>query len=243
MLESQGEETKELNIAEVDNSRIKIDTTYDFQELQDGNWQKAAARTCRHEDSLPLLRGIDVDGLSDEEELGRRNLKAEGGDIGTIPAKNRDDATDKQLKQSFTEDKPDPVAAQNLPRSPQKAEQNGSGTTLPKDQPESPQMNLPGILKVDMNQSMISTGSSVGVRKDPNREFFQMCLLSYKMNNQDLDEVMELENKRLYTKCTEQEKKQFYEFQDWIEKEVSKIRFKKVYQKNRQNLESRRKVE
>ena len=90
-------------------------------------------------------------------------------------------------------------------------------------------MNLAGIQKVDMNQSMISTGSSVGIRKDPNREFFQMCLLSYKMNNQDLDEVMELENKQMYTKCAEQEKKQFYEFHAWIEKEVNKLRFKKVY--------------
>jgi hypothetical protein len=25
--------------------------------------------------------------------------------------------------------------------------------------------------------------SSVGIRKDPNQEFFQMCLLSFKMNN------------------------------------------------------------
>lgn len=135
------------------------------------------------------------------------------------------------------------MVAGHSSQSPHKAEYNADGTFFPKNQPESPQMNLAAIHKADMNQSMVSTGSSAGVRKDPNKEFFQMCLLSYKMNNQDLDEVMELENKRMYAKCAEQEKKQFYEFQDWIEKEVSKIRFKKVYQKNRKNLESRRKVE
>lgn len=88
LLESQREENKVLEIAEVDNSRIKIDTTYDFQELQDGNWQKTAARTCRNQDSLPLLQGIDIDGVSDEEELGRQNLKAKDEGLGTITAKN-----------------------------------------------------------------------------------------------------------------------------------------------------------
>lgn len=37
--------------------------------------------------------------------------------------------------------------------------------------------------------------SSVGIRKDPNQEFFQMCLLSFKMNNQDVDTVMELDHR------------------------------------------------
>ena len=48
----------------------------------------------------------------------------------------------------------------------------------------------------DPRGSMISVNSSsFGVKKDPNLEFFQMLLLSYKMNNQDLEEAMELDNR------------------------------------------------
>ena len=82
------------------------------------------------------------------------------------------------------------------------------------------------------NESMMSIGS-VGIRKDPNREFFQMCLLSYKLNNQHVDEVMEMDGRLLYKKCVEQEQKQFYEFQGWIAKYVNKARFKKVFQRNK----------
>ena len=32
--------------------------------------------------------------------------------------------------------------------------------------------------------SMASAASPTATRKDPNKEFFQMCLLSYKLNNQ-----------------------------------------------------------
>jgi len=88
-------------------------------------------------------------------------------------------------------------------------------------------------------KNSITSGNSAG-RKEPNQEFFQMCLLSFKMNNQDLDEVMNLDQKALYHKCAEQEKKQFFEFQDWISKEVNKIRFKKVYNKNKKNLADQR---
>ena len=35
----------------------------------------------------------------------------------------------------------------------------------------------------DRAYSMISATSSVAIRKDPNKEFFQMLLLAYKMNN------------------------------------------------------------
>lgn len=37
-----------------------------------------------------------------------------------------------------------------------------------------------------------------------------MCLLSFKMNNQDLDTVMELDHRELYIKCTEKDKQQFF---------------------------------
>lgn len=57
------------------------------------------------------------------------------------------------------------------------------------------------------------------------------------MNNQDLDEILTLDNKALYSKCVKQEKKEFHEFQSWIQKEVNKIRFQKIYEKNRQFLE------
>jgi len=44
------------------------------------------------------------------------------------------------------------------------------------------------------------------------KQFFQMCLLSFKMNNQDLEEVLEWDHSKLYTKCVEQYKKFFHEF-------------------------------
>jgi len=63
--------------------------------------------------------------------------------------------------------------------------------------------------------------------QNPNFEFFQMCLLSFKLNNQDLDEILELDQQALFTKCTVEHKKPFQDFQEWISKEVYKIRFKK----------------
>ena len=57
------------------------------------------------------------------------------------------------------------------------------------------------------------------------------------MNNQDLDEILTLNTKSLYSKCVQQEKKEFHEFQAWIQKEVNKIRFQKIYEKNRLFLE------
>ena len=59
-----------------------------------------------------------------------------------------------------------------------------------------------------------------------------MCLLSFKMNNQSMEAVMELDHKDLFSKCVNRDKKSFYEFNDWIKAEVSRIRFKQVYQKN-----------
>ena len=60
-------------------------------------------------------------------------------------------------------------------------------------------------------KNSITSGNSAG-RKEPNQEFFQMCLLSFKMNNQDLEEVLEWDHSKLYTKCVEQDKKVFHEF-------------------------------
>jgi hypothetical protein len=91
----------------------------------------------------------------------------------------------------------------------------------------------------DVESSMIS-GVSVGIRKDPNQEFFQMCLLSYKMNNQDSEVVMELNHRELYRKCTEQDKKQFFEFSDWIQREVKKLKFKHAFRENLKKQESKK---
>jgi len=77
--------------------------------------------------------------------------------------------------------------------------------------------------------------------QNPNFEFFQMCLLSFKLNNQDLDEILELDQQALFTKCTVEHKKPFQDFQEWISKEVYKIRFKKQYDANKKNLEHKRK--
>ena len=62
-------------------------------------------------------------------------------------------------------------------------------------------MNDVDLLQVDEDKGSL-VSSSLGIRKDPNLEFFRMLLLSYKMNNQDLEEVMELDHREMYIKCT-----------------------------------------
>lgn len=54
--------------------------------------------------------------------------------------------------------------------------------------------------------------SPSNVEKDHNMEFFHMCLLSFKMNNQDIDEVMELDSKKMFYKCVNIEKQEFFQF-------------------------------
>ena len=82
--------------------------------------------------------------------------------------------------------------------------------------------------------------SSVGLRKDSNQEFFTMCLLSFKLNNQDLEEVLELDHRALYQKCVDIDKKEFFEFQDWISKEVQKLRFQNIYKAHQRKLAKQR---
>lgn len=97
----------------------------------------------------------------------------------------------------------------------------------------------------DLGASMVSVSAaspSLGIRKDPNLEFFQMLLLSYKMNNQDLEEVMELDHREMYLKCTNEEKVTFFHFPDWIAKEINKIRFRKVYHQNKKRLERNKRL-
>lgn len=90
---------------------------------------------------------------------------------------------------------------------------------------------------------MISVGSSsFGAKKDPNQEFFQMLLLSYKMNNQDLEEVMELDHKEMYRQCTQDQKVSFFQFNEWISKEISRIRYRKFYQQNKRRLERNKRL-
>lgn len=55
--------------------------------------------------------------------------------------------------------------------------------------------------------SALSSSSNIAIRKEPTLEFFQMCLLSHKMNNQYFESVMELDHRRLYKKCVEEESK------------------------------------
>jgi hypothetical protein len=43
-----------------------------------------------------------------------------------------------------------------------------------------------------------------------------MLLLSFKINNQKSDEVMELDPRKMYKKCAEVDKRQFFQFNDWI---------------------------
>jgi antirestriction protein len=69
-----------------------------------------------------------------------------------------------------------------------------------------------------------------------------MCLLSYKLNNQHVDEVMELDHRAMYRKCAEQDLKEFYQFPAWIAKEVNKLRFKKVYHENKMKQERKQRL-
>lgn len=93
----------------------------------------------------------------------------------------------------------------------------------------------------DMRGSFVST-SSFGGKKDPNVEFFQMLLLSYKMNNQDLEEVMELDYREMYKRCTMDQKINFFQFNEWIAKEFEKIRYRKFYHQNKKRLERNKRL-
>ena len=73
----------------------------------------------------------------------------------------------------------------------------------------------------DTGNSMVSC-ASVPKRKDPNQEFFKMCLVSFQMNNQDDEFVYEMDHRKLWKKCAIDEKKEFYQFQEWIQKEAKK---------------------
>ena len=46
-----------------------------------------------------------------------------------------------------------------------------------------------------------------------------------------------MDHRVMYQKCAIQEKKEFYQFTGWIAKEVNKLRFKNVYNKNKQKQE------
>jgi len=106
---------------------------------------------------------------------------------------------------------------------------NGQGRSISMASDINPMM-MSGMMDT---QSMLSSGSSIGIRKDPNLEFFQMCLLCFKINHKSHHEVLEVNYRQLYKKCTEKDKKQFYEFNEWIDKEIKKQRFKKAFEKNR----------
>lgn len=90
--------------------------------------------------------------------------------------------------------------------------------------------------------SMISTNSQLSIRKDPNKEFFQMLLLAYKMNNQETDEVLMLDGRDLYNKCTQEDKTPFHKFPEWITKEIKRIHFKKIYMENKKRLERNKRL-
>lgn len=79
----------------------------------------------------------------------------------------------------------------------------------------------PGIQNLEEDSMEASKGKNK--KRDPNAEYFQMCLLSFKLNNQDMEEVMLLDHRRLYKKCVDEDKTEFNMFQDWIQKEVQRI--------------------
>jgi len=62
-------------------------------------------------------------------------------------------------------------------------------------------------------------------------------LNSFKINNKDLEDILEWDHDTLYTKCVSEGNKEFYEFQDWISKQVYKKRFKAAYQRNKKEVQ------
>lgn len=52
--------------------------------------------------------------------------------------------------------------------------------------------------------------------RDHEFEFFQMCLISVKMQNQKFNEVLRMNGKRLFERATKIERVVFYKFYDWI---------------------------
>ncbi len=90
---------------------------------------------------------------------------------------------------------------------------------------------------------MTRTSQGSTLRKDPNQEFFQMCLLSHKLNNQNCEAVMELDHRELYLKCAAVDKQQFHQFNDWITKEVRKLTFKRIFKKNKLDFLRKKKLQ
>ena len=86
--------------------------------------------------------------------------------------------------------------------------------------------------------------SNPQMKTDAYKEFFSMCLISYKMNDTngpethlkmndfDFQFAAELDQEQLYKKCTEVDNCQFYQFHDWIEKEVKKLKFRHLFREN-----------
>ena len=82
---------------------------------------------------------------------------------------------------------------------------------------------------------------SKGARKDPQREFFEMTVLAYQIRNQKKSPtIMKINRTDLYYECIET-KKGFEEWPEWIEKKVTEIIIKDVYNKQRKMREAQNK--
>lgn len=73
-----------------------------------------------------------------------------------------------------------------------------------------------------MRGSEISSSPlKVEKRKSPDEEFFMMTLLAFKIRNQELDKVIQLDSKKLFKEVLKL-KKAFFDFPRWIEEEANK---------------------
>lgn len=54
--------------------------------------------------------------------------------------------------------------------------------------------------------------------------------------------MLELDSKQMYHKCVTVEQMQFHQFQEWIAREVKKIRFNNLFEKNKRKMADRRQL-
>lgn len=77
-------------------------------------------------------------------------------------------------------------------------------------------------------------------RKGPNEEFFTLCLLALKIKNKKNPEILILKTKELWQKAQSEVNLDFTDYQEWLEKEVHRIKYLSKYkqQLNRDQFKS-----
>ena len=159
-----------------------IDTTTDFAEMQaDGSWLRAQSCKAKRPAESEIMK-YELSGFrkQDDKQI-------------AVAQRNHEDQKEEQIdsnsKRQPEQETPVPAAANTATDAQGPVDQRSTSEQI--------------VQPTTEHRNNSTTSQSSLLRKEPNHEFFQMCLLSFKMNNQDLDEVVELDPKALYTKCIE----------------------------------------